>query len=155
VFDRLVGLVAAAVGGAALGGVHVPRPAAPAAPLARLGARGARHAGAGVVLGVVPVGAPLPDVAGHVVQAPQVGAVAPHPAGAAEERPGGRALGVLAIEVGLGRGETVAGEKDAGGAGAAGVLPLGLGRQPIGAAGLLLLRPLAESLAKGHRVVPG
>src|SRR5207253_2302672 len=90
--------------------------------------RGAARPGGGVGVGPVLVEAPLPDVAVQVVQAPGVGLL---PA----DRVGGlvgvlRVPGVLAEAVG-----GVAEGVRRAGAGAAGVLSLGLGRQAVGLAG--------------------
>src|SRR5262249_15572443 len=94
-----------------------------------------------VVAQLVPVGAPLEDVAVHVKQAVGVGLVRADLAGALQA---GAARGAhvrdRAVDVGVLRGEHPAGVEGGirFGAAAAGALPLGRGGQAVGAAGGLL-----------------
>src|SRR5207302_8755934 len=82
-----------------------------------------------LVGGAVPVAAPLPDVAVHVIQAPGVGLVGADAGRPPQVRPpGGAAVGVVAVEVGLGGAEGGAAVKRLGrrGPAPAGVFPLRL-----------------------------
>ena len=91
----------------------------PAAPVLVEPAAAAQHPIGAVDLGVVDVPAPVPDVAEHVVEAPRVGLLAAHfvdPLGGVAAIPGDL------VERPVPR---------AGRTGAARVLPLGLGRQPV------------------------
>src|SRR5581483_10553974 len=81
-------------------------------------------------LRVVPVPAPLVDVAVHVVQAPGVGRVAADLRRPLQRRPRLGPVVRLALEVRLLAAELVAERRCRGGDGSAGVLPLGLRRQP-------------------------
>jgi hypothetical protein len=94
-----------------------------------------------VVILVVPIGTPLVDVAVHVVQAPGVGFVRTHFAGATQG----------AVDVGLVALQTVAAVEGSLRPCPACVFPLGLRRQSIDA-----LRPflLSQFHAEFHRVVP-
>src|SRR5262249_6914012 len=99
-------------------------------------ARVDRRAGQ-VVVGVIPVEAPLPDVAVHVVQPQPVRPVRADLAGALQVRPPGRAVGVVAVEVGLRGRERRGGPADVEGEeggvrpSAAGILPLRLARLAV------------------------
>jgi len=110
----------------------------------------------------VPVGAPLLDIAVHVVEAPGVRRCL------ADGQDHGCLVGRSAYRIGeptpplvlvVFVGEVVAGVEARGRTGAAGVFPFGLGRQPIGQS-FLLRQPLAESdrvvpAHKDHRLVVG
>src|SRR5262249_53335393 len=103
-----------------------PRRAAGAVPLRRrpgvvqVGALAARQSC------MIPVPAPLEDIAVHVVQAPGVGRVTADLRGTLQRRPLLGAVVRLALEVGLLAAEGIAESGGGGGAGAAGVLPLRL-----------------------------
>src|SRR5207244_36702 len=97
---------------------------------AELRAQGVGHLA--VRIRAVPIGTPLPDVAVHVKEAPGVG----------RERTDGRrrlainallppVIGPVAVIVGLVGRDGRAGAERRGGAGAAGILPFGLGRQAV------------------------
>src|SRR5262249_20226328 len=95
-----------------------------------------------VVVLSVPVGAPLEDVAVQVIEAPAVGPVRAHRGRPPQALPpGGAPVGLGAVEVGLPGGQRPAEAERVGGAGAAGILPLGLRGQPIDPTRLPLLRP--------------
>ena len=135
-------------------------PAAAADDAARaLGRPGRVGDRAGVVF-AVPVLAPFPDVAVQVVQAERVGPILTHLAGAVEGRPRVGGVGVLAIDVGLARVERGRGDVEeerlgeADGA-AAGVLPLGLGRQAVDPSALAFGGQGVQPDQEGLRVIPG
>src|SRR5262245_3297379 len=130
----------------------------PAGALARAG--GIRRRRAAVVTHVVAVPAPLGHVAVHVVEAPGVGLLRPDRMG--------RAGGVVGTPgVGGQRLDVLAAAPARLAAGAAGVLPFGLGRQTVArpapyrdgvALAYLVVRrqavPLAETVAEAHRLDP-
>src|SRR5262245_47303357 len=117
-----------AVGAAAGGCVAAPAAAAQHAELPRRRALRVAARAVAVPVAVVPVGAPLPAVAVHVVQAVIVrrerADLRGHPHRGALAR---LAVGEGAVEVRLLRRQRVAVAEGGGGAGAARVLPLGLG----------------------------
>src|SRR5262245_40721381 len=103
-----------------------------------------------------PVPAPLPDVTMHVVQPESIRLIGANCGSPFEIwRLVGAAVRPVAVEIGLlwrRRLPIVAGRDRAG---PARVLPLRLGRQPIDAPSLPLLRQFRQLLAKGHGIVPG
>src|SRR5262245_59354052 len=79
-----------------------PRPAAQHAAIAVPGAGRVAPRADGVVVAIVPVGAPLQDVAVHVEKPGLAGLVGADGGGTVEERSlGGGAVGEVAVEVGL------------------------------------------------------
>src|SRR5262249_35434108 len=147
-----------AAGGAAVPGTDAPRAAAQDKG-ARIGTN--RIFYKSCLIFPLPVTAPLPDVAVHVVQLPRAGLEALHRRRESEtvievEEGEGRVVGpdlslqgsIGDVGIALEAPFLVAGEVARGGAGAAGKLPLRLSRQPI-----LPLLLLPEPLAEGDRVV--
>src|SRR5262245_44667394 len=127
-----LGLGAVAVGAAAAAAIVIPRPAPQYPAVARGRALRVDDGTVLVVEPLVAVGAPLPDVAVHVMKPPDVGGVGADRGGVADGGPElDRAVRVAAVEVGLVRRQRRAEGEGRGGAGAAGVLPLGLGRQTV------------------------
>src|SRR5262249_10439875 len=129
VVAAVVGVLAVAVGGAAGVAAGVPAPAAQHAHPAARGAFRVAVQTAAVVVLLEPIAAPLPDVAVHVVQAEGVGLVRADGGRAGEIRTVAGAVGVIAVEVRGEGAEAVAVVEGGRRPGAAGVLPLGLGRQ--------------------------
>src|SRR5262249_37514251 len=110
--------------------------------------RVARRALLVIALGI-PVVAPLPDVAVHVIQAPGVRRERAHGAGPLQVRaPDRRAVWFGPVEVGLLAGEGVAVVEGRFRAGAAGIFPLRLARQSVDAPRLLLRRQGRQFLAE-------
>ena len=105
----------------------------------------------GEVVTVMPVVfAPLPHIAVHVMQAPAVGREAGHLGGLlAISALGAVSINVIAVVVGQLRRKRGPEMKRCGAAGAAGVFPLGLARQPV-----TLARALAQAAAELLGVVP-
>ena len=98
-----------------------------------------------------PVATPFEGVAVHVVQAPGIGGIAADFGGAAEGRSGFGAIVRLAFEVRLFAAEFVAERSGGGGAGAAGVFPLGFGGEaefPIAGDLIGIARELGEFAAE-------
>src|SRR4051794_23422769 len=79
---------------------------------------------------VVPVTTPFEDVSVRIVEAPGVRLVAADRSRALQRRPRCAAVVRPALEVGLAAAKSVPERSSRGRAGAAGVLPLGFGRQP-------------------------
>jgi hypothetical protein len=91
------------------------------------------------------VAAPLRDVAVHVVQAPAVRGVPADRRRLAAIRPGGRAVvGLRTVEVGLLAAQPISEGRGRRGPGAAGELPLRLGREPVLPPRLEPARPTLE-----------
>src|SRR5262249_44036278 len=78
-----------------------------------------------------PVGAPLPNVAVHVVKAPSIRLIGADRRGATQVGPAPGVIGIAAIEIGNARGERIAKVERCRRAGSAGVFPLGFRRQAI------------------------
>src|SRR5262249_44487009 len=128
-----------AAGGPAFAAAAPPRAAACRLSVTITRAQGIDRGAAGVIVRVVEVAAPFPDVAVHVVEAKGIGRIAADRRRALNVRPLSiDAIGNRAIEIGLvGRGARAPPERRAA-AGAAGMLPFRLGRQTIApAAGAL------------------
>src|SRR5262249_29827505 len=102
-----------------------------------------------VVVRSVTIGAPLPDVALHVVQAPRVRWVLVAAIWLLEGRPlRGVAVGLVAVEIGLLRRQGRALPEGGLGPGTTSVFPLRLGRQPIHPPGSLLTLEGRQAAAK-------
>src|SRR5262245_36892049 len=133
-----------------------PGPATDHAADALTGARRVAAQAREVVVALVPVGAPLADVAVHVKEAPGIGPIRADSLRALQLPPAsGAAIGEVAVEVGLFGRERPAAVKRRVGPGPACKLPLGLRRHTIDTARRTLLGQLGQTATELDGVVPG
>src|SRR5438105_3512472 len=109
-----------------------------------------------VVVALIVIGAPFPDVAVHVIEAERIGRVGADLGGALQVGSALRhAVGIVAVKIRFSRGNGHAARERHGQSRAAGVFPLGFGGQAVSPARFLFRREVRQLFAEFHRFEPG